>query len=137
MAEFTEPIVLFDGVCNLCNGAVNVLLDLDKRKRLKFASLQSEYAKKLIQFHGLEQKIQGIDSILFWDGKEIYTKSNAILEISGLLGGFWKILRVTYLIPKLIRDLFYDLIAKNRYKLFGKRESCRMPTPELKERILG
>ncbi|GBF38637.1 thiol-disulfide oxidoreductase DCC family protein [Leptospira johnsonii] len=137
MTEFTEPIVLFDGVCNLCNGAVNVLLDLDKRKILKFASLQSEYAKKLIQSRGLEEKIQGIDSILFWDGAEIHIKSNAILEICGKLGGFWKILKLSYIIPRPIRDILYDLIAKNRYKLFGKRESCRMPTPELKERILG
>ncbi|MGJ4748270.1 thiol-disulfide oxidoreductase DCC family protein [Leptospira sp. SA-E8] len=137
MSEFTEPIVLFDGVCNLCNGAVNVLLDLDKHKRLKFASLQSEYAKNLIQSKTLEEKIQGIDSILFWDGKEIHIKSNAILEICGKLGSFWKILKLGYIIPRPIRNILYDLIAKNRYKLFGKREACRMPTPELKERILG
>ncbi|PJZ47789.1 thiol-disulfide oxidoreductase DCC family protein [Leptospira saintgironsiae] len=137
MSEFTDPIVLFDGVCNLCNGAVNVLLDLDKHKRLKFASLQSEYAENLIQVQTLEEKIRGIDSILFWDGKEIHIKSNAIIEICGKLGGFWKILKLSYMIPRPIRDLLYDLIAKNRYRLFGKRESCRMPTPELKERILG
>ncbi|PJZ75485.1 thiol-disulfide oxidoreductase DCC family protein [Leptospira neocaledonica] len=137
MAEFTDPIVLFDGVCNLCNGAVNVLLDLDKHKRLKFASLQSEYAKNLIRSRGLEQKIQGIDSILFWDGAEIHIKSNAIIEICSKLGGFWKILKLCYLVPGPIRDILYDIIARNRYRLFGKRESCRMPTPELKERILG
>lgn len=137
MSEFTDPIVLFDGVCNLCNGAVNVLLDLDKHKRLKFASLQSEYAKKLIQSNALEEKIRGIDSILFWDGKEIHIKSNAIIEICGELGGLWKILKLSYIIPRPIRNILYDLIAKNRYRLFGKRESCRMPTPELKERILG
>lgn len=137
MSEFTDPIVLFDGVCNLCNGAVNVLLDLDKHKKLKFASLQSEYAKNLIQSNELEEKIRGIDSILFWDGKEIHIKSNAIIEISRKLGGFWKILKLSYIIPKSLRNIVYDLIAKNRYRLFGKRESCRMPTPELKERILG
>ncbi|TGM17017.1 DUF393 domain-containing protein [Leptospira selangorensis] len=137
MSEFTYPIVLFDGVCNLCNGAVNVLLDLDKHKRLKFASLQSEYAKNLIQSKSLEEKIRGIDSILFWDGKEIHIKSNAIIEICDKLGGFWKILKFSYIIPRPIRNFLYDLIAKNRYRLFGKRESCRMPTPELKERILG
>ncbi|TGK36574.1 thiol-disulfide oxidoreductase DCC family protein [Leptospira andrefontaineae] len=137
MSEFKDPIVLFDGVCNLCNGAVNVLLDLDKHKRLKFASLQSEYAKKLIQSKTLEEKIRGIDSILFWDGKEIHIKSNAIIEICDKLGGFWKILKLSYIIPRPIRNILYDLIAKNRYRLFGKRESCRMPTPELKERILG
>ncbi|PJZ24506.1 thiol-disulfide oxidoreductase [Leptospira hartskeerlii] len=137
MSEFTESIVLFDGVCNLCNGAVNVLLDLDKYKRLKFASLQSEYAKNLIQSKSLEEKIRRIDSILFWDGKEIHIKSNAIIEICGKVGGFWKILKLGYIIPKSLRNIVYDLIAKNRYRLFGKRESCRMPTPELKERILG
>ncbi|TGK00458.1 DUF393 domain-containing protein [Leptospira selangorensis] len=137
MSEFTDPIVLFDGVCNLCNGAVNVLLDLDKHKRLKFASLQSEYAKNLIQSKSLEEKIRGIDSILFWDGKEIHIKSNAIIEICDKLGGFWKILKLSYIVPRPIRNFLYDLIAKNRYRLFGKRESCRMPTPELKERILG
>ncbi|PKA15532.1 thiol-disulfide oxidoreductase DCC family protein [Leptospira haakeii] len=137
MSEFKDPIVLFDGVCNLCNGAVNVLLDLDKGKKLKFASLQSEYAKKLIQSKTLEEKIRGIDSILFWDGKEIHIKSNAIIEICDKLGGFWKILKLSYILPRPIRNLLYDLIAKNRYRLFGKRESCRMPTPELKERILG
>lgn len=137
MSEFTDPIVLFDGVCNLCNGAVNVLLDLDKHKRLKFASLQSEYAKNLIQVQTLEEKIRGIDSILFWDGQKIHIKSNAIIELCGKMGGFWKILKLSYIIPRPIRNFLYDLIAKNRYRLFGKRESCRMPTPELKERILG
>lgn len=137
MPEYTDPIVLFDGVCNLCNGAVNVLLDLDKHKRLKFASLQSEYAKNLIQSKTLEENIRGIDSILFWDGREIHIKSNAIIEICDKLGGFWKILKLSYIIPRPIRNILYDLIAKNRYRLFGKRESCRMPSPELKERILG
>ncbi|TGL64076.1 thiol-disulfide oxidoreductase DCC family protein [Leptospira sarikeiensis] len=137
MREYSEPIVLFDGVCNLCNGAVNTLLDLDRKKRLKFASLQSEYAKKLIEDRNLEEQIRGIDSILFWDGQKIHIKSNAVLEIADHLGGFWKISKLAYIIPRPIRNLFYDLIAKNRYRLFGKREFCRMPTSELKDRILG
>ncbi|EPG66670.1 thiol-disulfide oxidoreductase DCC family protein [Leptospira wolffii] len=133
----TGPIVLFDGVCNLCNGTVNLLLDLDRKRVLRFASLQSEYAKKLVSDNGLESQVEAVDSILVWDGKGLFSKSDAVLRITGYLGWPWKIFRLGIILPGRIRDSLYDFIAKNRYKWFGKTEACRMPTPELKERILG
>ncbi|TGJ98265.1 DUF393 domain-containing protein [Leptospira langatensis] len=137
MEEERNSILLFDGVCNLCNGTVNLLLDLDKKRVLKYASLQSEFAKNLILEHHLEEETRGVDSILFWDGTRIHSKSEAVLKIASRLGGIWKISLLGTLLPKWIRNQIYDLIAKNRYRWFGKREACRMPTPELRDRILG
>ncbi|TGJ99630.1 thiol-disulfide oxidoreductase DCC family protein [Leptospira semungkisensis] len=137
LEEARVSILLFDGVCNLCNGTVNLLLDLDTKRRLKYASLQSEFARNLILEHHLEEETRGIDSILFWDGARIYSKSNAVLKIASSLGGIWRIFGLGYLVPGWIRNKIYDLVAKNRYRWFGRQEACRMPTPELKDRILG
>lgn len=136
MNDFHDCIVLFDGVCNLCNGTVNLLLDLDTSRKLKFASLQSEYAKKLVQSTGAEKLAADTDSILFWKDGEFFSKSDAVLKIAGLLGWPWKLLRIGYLFPRILRDLAYDFVARNRYRWFGKSETCRVPTPELKGRIL-
>lgn len=130
-----ESVVLFDGVCNLCNGIVNFLINTDRRCRLKFASLQSETGQQILQHFGLNTA--NFDTFVFYDGKRIYTHSRAALEVARKLGGWWHVLfYLGMLMPSAIRDAVYRLIATNRYRLFGKRETCRMPTPELQERFL-
>ncbi|MDX1627091.1 MAG: thiol-disulfide oxidoreductase DCC family protein [Fulvivirga sp.] len=127
-----NDIVFFDGVCNLCNGAVNFIIDRDQRKRYQFASLQSAYAENL-----LKDRAQKLDSIVLLtkDG-QLLDKSSAVLEIARRLKGGWFLLYGFKIIPKPVRDRLYDFIAKNRYKWFGRRDFCKIPTPELKERFL-
>lgn len=123
-------VVLFDGVCNLCNGFVNFIIDHDKENKFKFASLQSDFARNLIDDEFLD-----LSSVVFYDGVRFYKKSEAVLEIAKKL----PIIRwVAFfsIIPKFIRDGIYTFIAKNRYRVFGKTDSCRMPTPELKAKFL-
>lgn len=127
-------IVYFDGVCNLCNGAINFLIDQDKKQNLKFASLQSEAGEEVLRRFSLPSDVY--DSFLFLKGDQLFQKSEAVLEIVKLLGGAWPLLAVFKIIPRSIRDWMYTQVARNRYKWFGKRNECRLPTPELKERFL-
>jgi predicted DCC family thiol-disulfide oxidoreductase YuxK len=129
-----KNIVLFDGVCNLCNGAVNFLIDCDKSNRLHFASLQSEVGQEILQYYGLNTT--DFDTFVFLNKGKLFTRSTAALEIVKTIGGFWSFLYIFRFIPAFIRDGIYNLVAKNRYKLFGKRNACRMPTPELKAKFL-
>ena len=115
-----DQVIIFDGVCGLCNKSVDILIKIDKEKIFKYTSLQGEYVKTL----DLEPDI---DSIIFYEDGTVYYKSTAILKIFKSLGGLWKITVVFFLIPRVIRDFIYDIIAKYRYKVFGKMESCRMP----------
>ncbi|RYD80437.1 MAG: thiol-disulfide oxidoreductase DCC family protein [Sphingobacteriales bacterium] len=127
-------ILLFDGVCNLCNGIVQFVIKRDSKRRFLFASLQSETGQEILKDFNLPAA--NFDSfILISDGK-CYQKSTAALKVAKELNGFWKAFYYLIFIPKPIRDFFYNLIAKNRYKIFGKRESCMIPTPELKSRFL-
>lgn len=116
----SNKIVIFDGICGFCNKSLDVLMRLDKNKTLKYTSLQGEYVKQL-------DVENGIDSIIFYDEGKLYYKSTAILKILRSLGGVWILANIFYLIPAFIRDTIYDLIAKYRYKIFGKMETCRMP----------
>ncbi|HAY33004.1 MAG TPA: thiol-disulfide oxidoreductase DCC family protein [Ignavibacteria bacterium] len=127
-------IILFDGVCNLCNSSVNFIIDKDVRNVFKFASLQSETGTKLIKNYNLTA--ENIDSVILIDNDRAYIKSDAALMIAAELGGVYKILSFMRIIPKFIRDFFYDIIARNRYRWFGKKDVCRIPTPELKSKFL-
>lgn len=127
-------IVLFDGVCNLCNASVNFIIDRDAKAVFKFASLQSDFGQKILNENQLKQA--DFDSILLLKEDKILKKSDAALEIARNLEGWWKFFYVLKVIPKFIRDFGYDLIAKNRYRIFGKSETCRIPTAELKARFL-
>ena len=115
-----KKVIVFDGICGLCNMSVNLLIKLDTDKIFQYTSLQGEFVKTL----NIEADI---DSIIFYDGGMIYYKSTAILKILRSLGGVWVVTNIFYLIPVSIRDFFYDVIAKYRYKIFGKMQSCRMP----------
>lgn len=132
--EGATATIFFDGVCNLCNSSVNFVIDRDKNRRFSFASLQSEYARSRLA--GFDVDPADLESILLLKGEKLYKKSDAALEIARQLSGGWKWLYAFKIVPAFLRDLVYDLIGKNRYRMFGQSDSCRMPTPELKERFL-
>src|SRR5687767_12652783 len=116
-----NSILLFDGVCNLCNGAVQFVIKRDKNAHFKFAALQSETGQKFLTQNNLHKS--HYESFILVSDNKIYTKSTAALKVAKQLGGIWKVLYIFIIIPKPIRDFFYTLIAKNRYKMFGKQES--------------
>jgi predicted DCC family thiol-disulfide oxidoreductase YuxK len=118
-------VVLFDGVCNFCNSSVNFIIKRNKKGKFRFSSLQSNYGKNLLSNINLP-KINP-DTIILFDGEKYYYKSTAVLKILKELNYFWKLLYVFILIPPPIRNYVYNLISKNRYKWFGKREVCRIP----------
>lgn len=129
-----NQVVLFDGVCNLCNVSVQMLINLDKNDRLKFASLQSDYGQKILGEFDLNQ--EAFDSFVYYKNGQIHLRSTAAIEVFSDMGGFWKACKVLYVFPKFIRDGVYAFVSKNRYKWFGKKESCWLPTPELKRKFL-
>lgn len=126
--------VLFDGVCNFCNASINFVIDRDSKGIFKFAALQSEIGQKILKKYGLKQT--DFDSIILEKEGKIYQKSDAALEIARNLNSLWKIFYIFKIIPSFLRNPIYDLIAKNRYRIFGKTDACRIPTPELKARFL-
>lgn len=128
-----DHIVLFDGVCNLCNGAVQYIIKRDGKGIFKFASLQSEAGKALLVRSGLPR--DHLKSFVYIHGSRFYTRSTAALKVAKQLNGPVQLLYGFIIIPKWIRDLVYDLIAKNRYRLFGRQDACMIPTPQLKERF--
>ncbi|MCP9200435.1 thiol-disulfide oxidoreductase DCC family protein [Gramella sp. GC03-9] len=137
MAQLPEnkKIILFDGVCNLCDGAVQFIIKHDKKDVFRYASLQSELGKELVKERGMDQ--EEIDSIMLIEpGVAYYRKSTAALEIARDLSGGYSLLKNFLFIPEVMRDRIYDFIAKNRYKWFGKKEQCMIPTPELKAKFL-
>lgn len=132
--DSSSPIILFDGVCNLCNSSVNFIIDHDPKQQFRFASLQSEVAQNILsQFKNTSH---GLDSVVLWENDRIYFKSTAALKIAARLSGMWPLMNVFWIVPTVIRDNAYDFIAKNRYKWFGRQDACRMPSPELKNRFL-
>jgi predicted DCC family thiol-disulfide oxidoreductase YuxK len=134
--EDEDPaIVLFDGVCNLCNAAVNFLIDHDPNGRFKFGALQSEAVEPILEHYGIHP--DHLDSFVLVDDKQVYRRSEAALRIAWRLGGAWRLLYPLLLLPRPFRDAAYDWVAANRYRWFGKREVCRIPTPELIARFIA
>lgn len=131
-----KKIILFDGVCNLCNNSVNFIIDRDKKDIFRFASLQSSIGKKLTSDRGIDTQL--MDSIILIEpGVAYYQKSTAALMIAKDLAGAYSFLHYFSVLPVSFRDGVYGLIAKNRYRWFGKEESCRIPTPGLKAKFLN
>jgi predicted DCC family thiol-disulfide oxidoreductase YuxK len=130
-----NAVIFFDGVCNLCNGAVQFVIKRDKNDHFKFAALQSDFAKSTLSNFSLKVK-QGDSFILLENGK-IYEQSTAALKVAKKLEGLWPMLYAFIIVPPLIRNAVYKWIASNRYKWFGKQESCWVPTPALKSKFLG
>lgn len=131
MQELNHPVILFDGVCNLCNSSVQFIINHDKKQVFRFASLQSEFGKNILQQFDLSDK--NIDSVMLFENNSVMIKSTAALNIAKRLGGGYSLLYALIIIPKFIRDFVYDFIARNRYKWFGKQESCMIPNPRLKK----
>lgn len=130
-----KKIILFDGVCNLCNTSINYVIDHDKQDIFRFVSLQSDLGETIQEYLGIENK--SLDTIILYVPNEAYyIKSTAAIKIINEFLGFWKLMQVFLILPSPIRDLVYNYIAKNRYKWYGKQESCRIPTPELKAKFL-
>ena len=132
--QLTHSIILFDGVCNLCNGAVNFVIKRDPGNVFKFTPLQEKQGVLLLKKHAIDA--QELDSIVLVENKKVYTKSSAALRIARKLSNLWPLFFVLLIIPSFIRDGVYDFIAKNRYKWFGKKEQCIIPTPGLREKFL-
>lgn len=128
-------VILFDGVCNFCNGSINFIIDRDPKLTFRFAALQSEAGQYYLNKFGLSE--QPLDSIILISGSEYYSKSTAALRIAKALRGGWPLFfYLFYPLPAFFRDFFYDLIARHRYRLFGKAGHCRVPTPELRYRFI-
>lgn len=129
-----KKIILFDGVCNFCNYWVNFILKHDLKKNFLFAALQSKAGQELLAKFNLSTT--NFDTFILINDDSYQTKSDAAISIAQNLSGWPKILLIGKIIPRFLRNFIYDLIAKNRYKIFGKKESCRVPTKEEKERFL-
>ncbi|MES2964058.1 MAG: DCC1-like thiol-disulfide oxidoreductase family protein [Bdellovibrionota bacterium] len=129
-----EKIVFFDGYCTLCNSVVDGLIVLDRNSVLRFASLQGETARRLLAQKDLE--IADPDTIVYLRDGERYERSTAVLMILRDLGGSWKLISIFFFVPRPLRDLGYRFVAKIRYRVFGKRDTCRLPTAEERERLL-
>lgn len=129
-----SAVILFDGVCSFCNGAVNFLIEHDRSSYFKFAPLQSEAGEKLAAKFGINTV--ETDSVILIEDEKAYTLSTAALRIAGKLDGVWSWASVFRIVPRPVRDFVYRTFAKYRYRLFGKQDSCMMPTPELRKRFL-
>ena len=129
-----SALILFDGVCNFCNGAVNFVIDRDKAGYFKFAPLQSGIGEKVRDEHRIDKP--ETDSIVLVENGRAFTHSTAALRIARRLDGFWPVFYGLIIIPKPVRDLGYKLFAKYRYRLFGKLDTCMIPTPDVRARFL-
>ena len=129
-----QPVILFDGVCNFCNAIINFIIRQDKKRIFLYATLQSNAGKRILEESKFPTDI--FESFLLLDKGKLYSKSAASLRLYNYLPWYWKWTQLFWIFPKFIRDWVYDIIAKNRYKWFGKREECMVPSSELKERFL-
>jgi predicted DCC family thiol-disulfide oxidoreductase YuxK len=129
-----NDIILFDGVCNLCNGAVTFIIKRDKHDTFRFAALESTIGRQYLEKHGIDST--KIDSIILIRGDHAFAKAEAALHIARKMTGLWPILYVFNVLPNGLLNLFYDFIARNRYSWFGKKESCMIPTVELRSKFL-
>ena len=134
-----SPVLLYDGVCGFCNKTVQMILDYDKRGTMRFAALQSEFGKEVIRRH---PSLNGVDSVVLLErspadaSERVYVRSGAALRVAAYLGGFWKLFLAAYIIPAPVRDFFYNLFARYRYRMFGKYDSCMLPPQNVRDRFL-
>ncbi len=129
-----KKIILFDGVCNLCNSSINFVIKRDRKDVFRFTALQEEVGRGLIDKYGIDPS--NTDSIILIENNKAYIKSSAALRIAKSMSGGYPLLFIFMVIPKFIRNWVYDFVARNRYKWYGKKESCMIPTPELKAKFL-
>jgi predicted DCC family thiol-disulfide oxidoreductase YuxK len=130
-----QRIILFDGVCIFCNRTVRIIIKHDKADKFKFAQLQSAIAKVLLLKQGLDQN--ELSSVILIEGDQVYTKSDAVIRIALQLSGWPTIISYSKCVPKAIRNFFYDLISKYRYRLFGKQDNCIIPDKKVQDKFLS
>ena len=130
----SHSIILFDGVCNLCNSSVNFVIKRDKKDRYRFGALQEEPGAGLMKEYNIDPEVT--DSIVLIENGKAYTKSTAALRVSRHLGGLYPLAYIFMIIPNFIRNWVYDYVARNRYKWYGKKDQCMIPTPELRAKFL-
>jgi predicted DCC family thiol-disulfide oxidoreductase YuxK len=131
-----KKIILFDGVCNLCDASVQYIIKHDKKDTFRFVSFQSDLGKKIITHIGIDTT--KIDSLVLYEPRRTYYyKSQAVLRIAKELGGLYHLFRIACILPKSILNAIYDYVAKNRYKWYGKKEACMLPSPEIKAKFLA
>jgi predicted DCC family thiol-disulfide oxidoreductase YuxK len=127
-------IILFDGVCNFCNSSVQFIIQRDPKGIYKFASIQSDVGQKLVKEYKVPTEM---DSFIYLEDNKVYFKSTAALKVCRNLKGLWKLAYIFIMVPRPLRDKVYEYIARNRYKWFGKRDTCMIPSPEQRKRFLG
>jgi predicted DCC family thiol-disulfide oxidoreductase YuxK len=132
--QLQQPVILFDGICNFCNAGINFIIRQDKNKIFRFAALQSEAGQKLLKQYGLPT--EGFGSFIFIDDGKVYQRSAAGLKVYGKLPWYWKWTQFGWIAPRFLRDGVYDFIARNRYRWFGKKEKCMIPSPDVRSRFL-
>ena len=130
----SQHIVVFDGVCNLCNGSVNFIIKRDPKNKFVFSAVQGDFAQELINQNALNNV--GEETFLVVKGDQFFMYSDAALEIAKNLSGLWPLLYTLKILPKFIRDSLYKAVARNRYKLFGRTDTCMVPTEELRSRFI-
>lgn len=134
MEKTDQPLIVFDGVCNLCEYSVKFIVKHDRQARFKFVSAQSDRGKELQRLHGVDIFRDG--SLILLKNDQVYVKSDAAVEIAGDLEGLWRFLHVFKFIPKPVRDLVYSIVSKNRYRWFGMKNQCLLPDKNIKDRFL-
>lgn len=131
------PVLLYDGVCGFCNKTVQMILDRDRRGEMRFAALQSDYGRAVVSRH---PELAGVDSVVLVEreggGERVHVRSGAALRVASYLGGWWKLFLVARAVPAPVRDFFYNLVARYRYRFFGRYDACPLPTPEVRARFL-
>ncbi|MBA3649118.1 MAG: thiol-disulfide oxidoreductase DCC family protein [Chitinophagales bacterium] len=129
-----KSIILFDGVCNLCNGFVRFIIKHDSKERFVFSALQSDKGKEILSRYNLP--IKNISTVVLVENGKVFLQSSAVLRIARRLNGGWKLFYFFRIFPKFIRDFAYSMVSKYRYRIFGKKDECMVPTAELKTRFL-
>lgn len=132
--EIQQPVILFDGVCNLCSSVVQFIIKRDRKDTFRFASLQSDFGNSISQKFDLP--VDTFNSFILYQSGKIYTKSMGALLVAKQLSGAWPLLYAFIIVPSFIRDRVYNIVAQNRYKWFGKKEACWIPSPALKNKFL-
>jgi predicted DCC family thiol-disulfide oxidoreductase YuxK len=133
----SAPVLLYDGVCGFCNHTVQMILDRDRRGEMRFAALQSDYGQSVVARH---PELAGVDSVVLVErgpgGERVHVRSEAALRVAAYLGGAWKIFLAARVVPAPVRDFFYNLFARYRYRFFGKYDTCMLPPPEVRSRFM-
>ena len=132
--EIPSRLILFDGVCNLCNGVVKFAIRYDPKGKFKFASLQSSVAQDILRQKG--HPVGDLDSFVYIRDGDIYLRSGAALRVIRDMGGLWQLFYIFIIVPRPLRDLVYDRVARSRYSIWGRSDSCMLPTPDLQDRFV-